>query len=82
MIVYFNDILIYSSSETEHMKYLREVLTVLQANELYNNLKKCIFMTTSLIFLEFVVNNSQGIHVDEEKIRANRNGSYSKVPQR
>jgi len=51
------------------MKHLREVLTVLQANEFYINLKKYSFMTTCLIFLGFVV-SSQGIHVDEEKIRA------------
>jgi len=47
------------------------VFTVLQANELYINLKKCNFMTTSLIFLEFVI-NPQGIHVDKEKVRAIR----------
>jgi len=41
MVVYFDDILIYSSSETEHLQHLREMFTVLQANELYINLKKC-----------------------------------------
>ena len=44
---------------------------VLQANELYNNLKKFNFMTISLIFLEFVV-SSQGIRVDEQKVKAIR----------
>ena len=71
VIVYFDDILIYSSSEAEHMKHLREVLTVLQANELYINLKKYNFMIISLIFLGFVV-SSQGIHMDEDKIRTIR----------
>jgi len=69
VVVYFEDILIYSSSEAEHLHYLRDMFTMLQANELYINLKKCSFMTTNLIFLNFVV-NSQGIHVDEEKVRA------------
>jgi len=50
VVVYFDDILIYSSSEDEHMQYQREVLMVLQ-DELYINLKKCSFMTNSLIFL-------------------------------
>ena len=68
-VVYFDNILIYSSSETEHLQHLRKVSTVLQANELYINLKKCNFITTSLIFLGFVI-SSQGIHVDEEKVRA------------
>ena len=71
VVVYFDDILIYSSSETEYLRHLREVFTVLQANELYINLKKCNFTTTSLIFLEFVI-SSQTIHVDEEKVRAIR----------
>ena len=71
VVVYFDDILIYSSSVVEHMQHLREVLTVLQANELYINMKKCCFMTISLIFLGFIV-SSQGIHVDEEKVIAIR----------
>ena len=40
VVIYFDDILIYSSSKAEHIQHLREVLTVLQANELYINLKK------------------------------------------
>ena len=68
VVVYFDDIFIYSSSETEHL-HLREVFIVLQANELYINLKKCNFMTTSLIFLGFVI-SSQKIHVDKKKVRA------------
>jgi len=51
VVVYFDDILIYSSSEDEHMQDLREVLMVLQDNELYINLKKSSIMTCSLIFL-------------------------------
>ena len=54
VLVYFDDILIYSSSEVEHLQHLRDVFTVLQVNELYTNLKKCNFMTSSLIFLGFV----------------------------
>jgi len=69
MVVYFDGILIYISIEAEHLQHLQVVFTVLQANELYMNLKKCGFMTTNLIFLSFVV-SSQGIHVDEEKVRA------------
>jgi hypothetical protein len=68
MVVYFDDILIYSQSESEH---LRNVLIVLQQNKLYVNLTKCKFMTSSLLFLGFVV-STDGIKVNEEKIRAIR----------
>jgi len=71
MAVYFDDILIYSSSEVEYPQHLRDMFTVLQANELYINLKECNFMTTNLIFLDFVV-CSQGIYVDKETVRAIR----------
>ena len=69
MVIYFDDILIYCPSEAKHLQHIWDVFTVLQANELYINIKKCSFMTTSLIFLGFVV-SSQGIHVDEEKMKA------------
>ena len=71
VVVYIDAIFIYSFSEVEHLQHLQEVFMVLQANELYINLKKCNFMTKSLIFFEFII-SSQGIHVDEEKVRAIR----------
>ncbi|XP_020258949.1 uncharacterized protein LOC109835386 [Asparagus officinalis] len=71
VVVYFDDILIYSQSETTHLDHLKEVLTVLLENKLYINLKKYNFMTSSLVFLGFVI-SSEGIHVDEEKVRAIR----------
>ena len=50
VVVYFDDILIYNQSESEHFEHLRKVLTVLQQNKLYVNLTKCKFMTNSLFF--------------------------------
>jgi len=69
--VYFDDILIYSQSKSDHFEHLREVLAVLQQNKLYVNLTKCEFMTSSLLFLGFVV-SAEGIKVDEGKIKAIR----------
>ena len=43
----------------------------LRENKLYANLKKCVFMTDSLIFLGYVV-SSKGIKVDEKKVKAIR----------
>ena len=71
VVVYFDDILIYSKTEAAHYNHVREVLVVLQANELYINLKKCSFLTDKLLFLGYVV-SADGIHVDEDKVRAVR----------
>ena len=69
VLVYFDDILIYSKIEATHYNHVREVLAVLQAIELYINLKKCSFLTDKLLFLGYV-GSADGIHVDEDKLCA------------
>ena len=69
VVVYFDDILIYSSNLDDHIEHLKLVLDVLRKEKLYANVKKCTFCTDKLVFLGFVV-SAQGIQVDEEKIRA------------
>ena len=71
VVVYFDDILIHSKSREEHIGHLREVFKVLRENKLYANLKKCVFMRDSLLFLGYVV-SSEGIKVDEDKVKAIR----------
>ena len=71
MVVYFDNILIYSKTEAAHYNHMREVLAVLQVNELYINLKKWSFLTDKLLFLGYVV-SADGIHVDEDKVHAVR----------
>src|SRR3954468_7150273 len=69
VIVYFDDILIYSKNSDDHIAHLNSVLNVLRKEKLFANLKKCTFCTDKVVFLGFVV-SAQGIQVDEEKIRA------------
>ena len=77
IVVYFDDILIYSKSEEEHIEHLREVLTFLKENKLYVNMKKCIFLFRRLLFLGFVV-SGDGITIDDKKVRAIRSGPFQK----
>jgi hypothetical protein len=69
VVVYFDDILIYSKSMDEHMEHLRAVFDALRAAHLFANLEKCIFCTERVSFLGYVV-TPQGIEVDEMKIDA------------
>ena len=71
VVVYFDDILIYSKTEAAHYNHVQEALAVLQANELYINLKKCSFLTDKLLFLGYV-DSVDEIHLNEDKIRAVR----------
>ncbi|KAJ4707018.1 RNA-directed DNA polymerase [Melia azedarach] len=71
VVVYFDDILIYSSDEESHLVHLRGVFKALRENKLFVNLKKCNFMQRNLVFLGFVV-GADGITVDESKVKAIR----------
>ncbi|PKI51268.1 hypothetical protein CRG98_028332 [Punica granatum] len=69
VVVYFDDILVYSKNLDDHKVHLKSVLDVLRNEKLFANLKKCTFCTDKLVFFGFVV-SAQGIQVDEEKVRA------------
>ena len=57
MVVYFNDILVYSKTLHEHVQYLKYVFDVLRKDKLYANIKKCMFCTNEITFLGYNVND-------------------------
>lgn len=66
VLVFFDDILIYSPDETTHLKHLTEVLVLLKENYLYAKMSKYIFLKKELQFLGHVI-SSQGTKLDPEK---------------
>ena len=73
MVVYFDDILVYSKSLDEHVEHLRCVLNVFRNEKLYSNFKKCTFCLEKVVFLGYVV-SAKGIEVDEEKVKSIKSG--------
>ena len=69
VVVYFDDILIYSPTWASHFDHLRAVFEMLKTECLFVNQKKCSFFTTSVTFLGFVV-STDGVHADQSKIDA------------
>jgi hypothetical protein len=75
VVVYFDDILIYSKSLNERIEYLCDVFGTLREARLLANFEKCTFCTDGVAFLGYVV-TPQGIEVDEAKIEAIKPGQF------
>lgn len=55
LVVYFDDILIYSSTPELHLKHLEEVMRVLRKENFFAATKKCSFMTDKVLFIRYGV---------------------------
>ncbi|KAK8958304.1 hypothetical protein KSP40_PGU004152 [Platanthera guangdongensis] len=73
LIVFIDDILVYSQCEDDHFKHLHLVLETLRRNQLYAKFSKCEFWLSSVAFLGHIV-SGEGIAVDPAKIVAIRDG--------
>ena len=69
VVVFIDDILIYSRTKEEHGEHLRSVLEILREKRLYAKLSKCEFWLEEVNFLGHVI-SGQGISVDPAKVEA------------
>ncbi|KAI3685419.1 hypothetical protein L6452_34661 [Arctium lappa] len=79
VIVFLDDILVYSKSELEHEQHLREVLEVLRKEILYTKFSKCDFWLEEVQFLGHVVTRDR-VKVDPSKFEAMMNWEPPKSP--
>ncbi|GJR45195.1 reverse transcriptase domain-containing protein [Tanacetum coccineum] len=79
VIVFIDDILIYSKTKEDHEVHLRLMLELLTKEKLYAKFSKCEFWLQEVHFLGHVVNQS-GIHVDPSKIEAVKNWKAPTTP--
>nr|GEV24913.1 putative reverse transcriptase domain-containing protein [Tanacetum cinerariifolium] len=79
VIVFIENILIYSRSKEEHEEHLKQILELLKNEELYSKISKCEFWLSKVKFLSHVI-DSEAIHVDPAKIKSIKDWALHKTP--
>ncbi|GJV31872.1 putative reverse transcriptase domain-containing protein [Tanacetum coccineum] len=79
VIVFIDDILIYSRNKEEHEDHLRKIMGLLKKEKLYAKFSKCEFWISVVQFLRHVI-DSQGIYVDPAKIEAVKDWASPTTP--
>ncbi|GJV45985.1 putative reverse transcriptase domain-containing protein [Tanacetum coccineum] len=79
VIVFIDDILVYSKDEEEHIKHFKIILELLKKERLYAKFSKCDFLLDSVKFLGHVIDRN-GVHVDPVKIEAIKNWAAPTMP--
>jgi hypothetical protein len=77
VIVYLDDILIFSKTVVEHLKHLATVMRKLQQENLLINMKKSSFMKTKLIYLGFIISIDK-LRMDPDKVEVIKNWPSTK----
>lgn len=72
VIVYLDDILIYSENPKDHVDYVKWVLDRLQKQSLFANLKKCFFHMEEVSFLGYIV-FANGVHIENSRVDCVKN---------
>ena len=69
VLVYLDDILIYSKTKEDHINHLKTILEILKEHQLYGKLSKCKFLFHNVEYLGHIISEN-GIQLNPEKIEA------------
>ncbi|KAL9293385.1 putative nucleotidyltransferase, Ribonuclease H [Arabidopsis thaliana] len=69
VLVFFDDILIYSKDMETHLEHLKKVLDIMKKHQFYANVKKCSFGNSKISYLGHIISGN-GVGADPEKIKA------------